>query len=196
MSGAGTATIESDTVRPGAEIDPAAFREALGLVQEGMLKVVRFQLAMERRDRRVAMAAIDDVVHLERRIAGLVASGDGDRDRHLAAQRAALAQEKFTLAAGMSTAVPRAAEPLHTNSQPPEAAIMSELADSDVAEPPVISWAVPAPAPARERGAALARLACALAAMLVVAAALTLAMLDAGTLDRWRPANWTTGGPS
>ena len=53
-------------------VAPEELREALGLVQESVIKLLRFQLAMERRDRRVAMAVMDDVVLLERRLNSIV----------------------------------------------------------------------------------------------------------------------------
>src|SRR5260370_38296493 len=42
--------------------------EGLMLVRASTLKVVRFQLAMERQDRRVALEAVDDLVAPDRRL--------------------------------------------------------------------------------------------------------------------------------
>src|SRR3982750_151855 len=42
--------------------------EGLMLVRASTLKMIRFQLAMERRDRRVALEAVDDLVALDRRL--------------------------------------------------------------------------------------------------------------------------------
>ena len=42
--------------------------EGLMLVRESTLKIIRFQLAMERHDRRVALEAVDDLVALDRRL--------------------------------------------------------------------------------------------------------------------------------
>ena len=40
--------------------------EGLMLIRASTLKVIRLQLAMERRDRRVALEAVDDLVALDR----------------------------------------------------------------------------------------------------------------------------------
>ena len=89
-------------------VEPEELREALGLVQESVIKLLRFQLAMERRDRRVAMEVMDDVVLLERRLNAIVtrlpespaAAAHPSHRADLDAARSLLAREKFTLAAG------------------------------------------------------------------------------------------------
>src|SRR5580765_7148755 len=48
--------------------------EGLMLVRASTLKVVRFQLAMERQDRRVALEAVDDLVALDRRLRDYLAN--------------------------------------------------------------------------------------------------------------------------
>ena len=74
------------------------------LVRASTLKMIRLQLAMERRDRRVALAEVDDLLALDRRLQDYL--GDvpaaGEQAlwrRELDAERAALNQEKLTLAA-------------------------------------------------------------------------------------------------
>lgn len=52
-------------VRP---ISSEALAEGLMLVRASTLKIIRLQLAMERRDRRVAIEAVDDLVALDRRL--------------------------------------------------------------------------------------------------------------------------------
>ena len=80
--------------------------QGLLLVRASAIKVVRFQLAMERQDRRLALQTVDDLVLLDRKIetfmSGMPRAGEaaGALERELEAQRQALAREKFTLAAG------------------------------------------------------------------------------------------------
>lgn len=100
--------MQSDAV---AELDSVAgppdrgdLVEGLVLVRASTLKLARLQLALERRDRRVALEAVDDLVRfdqsLEQHLSGL-------RDPHehsvmdlaVAVERAALNREKLTLAA-------------------------------------------------------------------------------------------------
>lgn len=175
---------------------PDELGEALGLVQEGLLKVVRFQLAMERRDRRVAMQTIDDVVHLEKRIARFVerdgaARPDSVRAQSLEAQRLALAREKLTLGAGVCTGTARV-----------------ELAAEALVEPdPIPNEAVGAPEPAqeaemrtapctpeRQAGSLCARLICALCAVTVVATIGAAAMLEPQTFEALTQLSWPQGG--
>lgn len=93
--------------RPG-EVGADALAEGLLLVRASAIKVVRFQLAMERQDRRVALEAVDDLVLLDRRIEDFLSEipgateGRSALERELEQQRQALAREKFTLAAGMA----------------------------------------------------------------------------------------------
>ena len=51
-----------------SSIGSEALAEGLMLVRASTLKVVRFQLAMERQDRRGALEAVDDLVALDRRL--------------------------------------------------------------------------------------------------------------------------------
>ena len=81
--------------------------EGLMLVRASTLKVIRLQLAMERRDRRVALEAVDDLVALDRSLEDYLAkvptaNDDGIFGNVLELERAALNVEKHTLAAGIS----------------------------------------------------------------------------------------------
>ena len=70
------------------------------LVRASTLKMIRLQLAMERRDRRVALEEVDDLLALDRRLQDYL--GDVERSpffRELEVERAALNREKLTLAA-------------------------------------------------------------------------------------------------
>lgn len=82
--------------------------EGLMLVRASTLKVIRLQLAMERRDRRVALEAIDDLVALDRSLEDYLAQvpsaqDDGLFSNVLELERSALNVEKYTLAAEIST---------------------------------------------------------------------------------------------
>ena len=81
--------------------------EGLMLVRASTLKVIRLQLAMERRDRRVALEAVDDLVALDRSLEDYLAkvptaNDDGVFGNVLELERAALNVEKHTLVAGIS----------------------------------------------------------------------------------------------
>src|SRR6187397_2337959 len=81
--------------------------EGLMLVRASTLKVIRLQLAMERRDRRVALEAVDDLVALDRSLEQFLtnvpaAGDDGLFGNVLELERSALNVEKHTLAAGIS----------------------------------------------------------------------------------------------
>jgi hypothetical protein len=82
--------------------------EGLMLVRASTLKVIRLQLAMERRDRRVALEAVDDLVALDRSLEQFLtnvpaADDDGLFGNVLELERSALNVEKHTLAAGISS---------------------------------------------------------------------------------------------
>jgi hypothetical protein len=81
--------------------------EGLMLVRASTLKIIRLQLAMERRDRRVALEAVDDLVALDRSLEDYlarvpVAHEDGMFGNVLELERSALNVEKHTLAAGIN----------------------------------------------------------------------------------------------
>lgn len=78
--------------------------EGLMLVRASTLKVIRLQLAMERRDRRVAIEAIDDLVALDRHLETFLARippfpGQQALEEKLHSERSALNREKLTLGA-------------------------------------------------------------------------------------------------
>jgi hypothetical protein len=94
---AGTRAVGSDDLAQG-----------LLLVQASAIKVVRLQLAMERRDRRTALEAVDELMRLDRRISDFLddlpinAAKVSAAREEVEAQGRALAREKFALAAGMA----------------------------------------------------------------------------------------------
>jgi hypothetical protein len=74
--------------------------EGLMLMRASTLKMIRLQLAMERRDRRVALEEVDDLLAIDRRLQNYL--GDVERSpffREIESERAALNREKLTLAA-------------------------------------------------------------------------------------------------
>src|SRR6202008_2977108 len=80
--------------------------EGLMLVRASALKVVRFQLAMERQDRRVALEAVDDLVALDRRLQDYLADVPAGAEQLLFRnalddERAMLNREKLALASGV-----------------------------------------------------------------------------------------------
>jgi len=89
-----------------ANVEVQDLAQGLMLVRASTINVVRLQLAMERRDRRVALQTLDELMVLDRRIADLLdelPTADTSTDaRHLDHQHRALAAEKLVLAAGAS----------------------------------------------------------------------------------------------
>jgi len=81
--------------------------EGLMLVRASTLKMIRLQLAMERRDRRVALEAVDELVALDRRLEHYLADVPAPE---LQVERAALNREKLTLAAEVIRSEPRPVE--------------------------------------------------------------------------------------
>ena len=89
--------------------------EGLMLVRASTLKMIRLQLAMERRDRRVAIEAVDDLVALDRRLQQYLDEVPAVHEplflkREIESERAALNHERLTLAAEVITAAPRSWE--------------------------------------------------------------------------------------
>jgi len=87
--------------------------EGLMLVRASTLKMIRFQLAMERHDRRGALEAVDDLVALDRRLDQYLADVPSAQllfRNELEAERAVLNREKLTLAAEVIRSEPKAAE--------------------------------------------------------------------------------------
>jgi hypothetical protein len=81
--------------------------EGLMLVRASTLKMIRLQLAMERRDRRVALEAVDELVALDRALERYLADVPAPE---LDVERAALNREKLTLAAEVIRSEPRPVE--------------------------------------------------------------------------------------
>lgn len=111
------------------QIGSEELAEGLMLVRASTLKVVRLQLAMERRDRRVALEAVDELIELDRRLQEYLGGVPGSDAQLMFAhelenERAALNREKLTLAAEIISRTP-AADP------PP----MAEQADEPAWEP-------------------------------------------------------------
>ena len=111
---------EMQTQSPARARDTAApigsdeLAEGLMLVRASTLKMIRLQLAMERRDRRVALEAVDDLVALDRKLEdylGQVPSAQLMFRHELEAERTALNREKLTLAAGVIHGRTSVAEP-------------------------------------------------------------------------------------
>lgn len=88
------------------EVGADELTQGLLLVRASAIKLVRFQLAMERHDRRTALEAVDDLVVLDRKIGDFLSEVPGSSEslfaleRELEEERRALVREKFTLAAG------------------------------------------------------------------------------------------------
>ena len=90
-----------------AAVGSDALAEGLMLVRASTLKMIRLQLAMERRDRRVALATVDDLVALDRQLEHYLADVPAPE---LERERAALNREKLTLAAEVIRSNPRPVE--------------------------------------------------------------------------------------
>ena len=106
MSRAGDMNIESPA--RGRELEAPVgseeLAEGLMLVRASNLKMIRFQLAMERNDRRVALETVDDLVALDRRLQDYIEETPGASKqllfrKEVDADRALLNREKMTLAA-------------------------------------------------------------------------------------------------
>ena len=104
------------------------------------MKIVRLQLAMERRDRQVALQAVDDLMMLDGKIRDFLnhipiyGSGIASMQQEIEDQRGWLVREKFTLGAGMSKSLGSAEkrrctepEPTHDGLAGPEASGAHQL---------------------------------------------------------------------
>jgi hypothetical protein len=107
-----TATIPSGSEdSPNIAVGADELAEGLMLVRASTIKVVRLQLAMERRDRRLAFQTVDDLMMLDGKIRDFlndlpsVASSIAPMQREMEEQRRSLVREKLTLGAGISTSV-------------------------------------------------------------------------------------------
>ena len=165
--------------------------QALLLVQEGMLKMLRFQLALVRQDRRVAMQTIDGVISLERELAEYVQSSATARPRRAASQaaiaedRAALVREKFTLAAGHGREAGYGAETVREREGMNCEALRREESPTEVEPDRAADLEVPPPA--HETASWVPKLLCgaAVLALILVVAAWTGALPDWGQLEAW-----------
>src|SRR5215208_5840252 len=91
--------------------------EGLMLMRASTLKMIRLQLAMERRDRRVALEEVDDLLAIDRRLQDYLDEvpelhEQGALMHELEIERAALNREKLTLAAEVIRREPPPAIPL------------------------------------------------------------------------------------
>ena len=107
--------------------------EGLVLVRASTLKLARLQLALERRDRRVALEAVDDLVRfdqsLEQHLSGLRDTHEHSvMDLAVAVERAALNREKLALAA----------EIISNGSDAPEADQQPAERPIEASEPPQV----------------------------------------------------------
>ena len=165
--------------------------QALLLVQEGMLKMLRFQLALVRQDRRVAMQTIDGVISLERELAEYVQSSATARPRRAASQaaiaedRAALVREKFTLAAGHGREAGYGAETVREREGMNCEALRREESPTEVEPDRAADLEIPPPA--HETASWVPKLLCgaAVLALILVVAAWTGALPDWGQLEAW-----------
>jgi hypothetical protein len=121
--------------RPEADTTPIGgneLAEGLMLVRASTLKMIRLQLAMERRDRRVAIEAVDDLVALDRRLQQYLDEVPAVHEplllkREIESERAALNHERLTLAAEVITAAPRSWEqPRPSVETQPAGAVVTE----------------------------------------------------------------------
>ena len=165
--------------------------QALLLVQEGMLKMLRFQLALVRQDRRVAMQTIDGVISLERELAEYVQSSATARPRRAASQaaiaedRAALVREKFTLAAGHGREAGYGAEAVREREAMNCEALRREESPTEV--DPDRAADLEIPPPAHDTASRVPKLLCGVAVLvlILVVAAWTGALPDWGQLEAW-----------
>ena len=166
--------------------------QALLLVQEGMLKMLRFQLALVRQDRRVAMQTIDGVISLERELAEYIQSSATARPRRAASQaaiaedRAALVREKFTLAAGHGREAGYGAEAVREREAMNCEALRREESPTEV-DPADRATDLEIPRPAHGTASWVPKLLCGVAVLvlILVVAAWTGALPDWGQLEAW-----------
>lgn len=165
--------------------------QALLLVQEGMLKMLRFQLALVRQDRRVAMQTIDGVISLERELAEYVQSSATARPRRAASQaaiaedRAALVREKFTLAAGHGPEAGYGAEAVRQREAMNCESLRRQESPTEV--DPDRAADLEIPRPARDTASWVPKLLCGVAVLVLIlaVAASTGALPDWGQLEAW-----------
>jgi hypothetical protein len=150
--------------------------EGLMLVRASNMKMLRLQLALERRDRGTALQTFDELIDLDARIANVLGPIPPDQDlgdlaRDASEQRAKLLHEKFGLAAGLQ----------RRSEQPgPASWIEPATPERDADEPPSVS------ATAYVQSGVALHLAAAMLALSLVAALLVLLLgLGPDTLPGW-----------
>ena len=121
---------------PTGPIGNEELAEGLMLVRASTLKIIRLQLAMERRDQRVALEAVDDLVALDRCLEEFLtnvpsANDDGMFRNVLELERSALNVEKHTLAGGISGRTWQAEAPA-TDESEAEAEAEAAAASTDI----------------------------------------------------------------
>jgi len=140
-------SISSSSLAPAAAVPSVGgdeLAEGLMLVRASALKVIRLQLAMERRDRRVALEAVDDLMALDRRLQGYLADLPAFDDYalfkdELEAERSALNIEKLTLGAGFSARGGPVEAP-GRDPPPPVGDYSQEPAGQEIAPEPSVDW--------------------------------------------------------
>lgn len=96
--------MQAESVTGTDPVGSETLAEGLMLVRASTLKVIRLQLAIERRDRRVVLEAVDDLVELDRKLGSYLADvpalfGQEPMRDALDREAAELQREKLTLAA-------------------------------------------------------------------------------------------------
>ncbi|WP_404712625.1 hypothetical protein [Sphingomonas sp. MMS24-J13] len=126
-----------------------ALRTRMDLARASQLTMLRFQLALHKSNRHVAMQALDDLLDLDAEIEGLaaapagVASGNGPLSAFIRHQKSAIATEKHGLAGGDARSIGRPAavapadEPADRDGPAERASAVdaTELGDLEVAAP-------------------------------------------------------------
>ena len=143
-------SISSSSLAPAAAVPSVGgdeLAEGLMLVRASALKVIRLQLAMERRDRRVALEAVDDLMALDRRLQGYLADLPAFDDYalfkdELEAERSALNIQKLTLGAGFSARGGPVEAP-GRDPPPPVGDSSQESAGQEIAPEPSVDWEGP-----------------------------------------------------
>ena len=115
-----------------SSVGSEALAEGLMLVRASTLKVVRFQLAMERQDRRGALEAVDDLVEIDRRLQDYLSDVPAAAEQLLLGnalddERILLNHEKLALVSGVVRREPaaRVAEPVIADE--PEQAVWKDF---------------------------------------------------------------------
>ena len=163
--------------------------EGLVLVRAGTLKLARLQLALERRDRRGALEAVDDLTRFDERLEQHLA---GMREPHahsvmdlaVAVERAALNREKLALAAeiisnGSDGHLVPPEEPAIVAPVVGEAPVEQLVEEPFPAEEWADAWDENLPARRKWWPALL------VGALVVIAAVVAFCLLDPSTANQW-----------